>query len=231
MRIWKSFDKWKSLWYSLKTANNLSGRVSSLQTTTVLSIYKNEFTVEFFLYKCYFDRRQLNQHISRIDQENWTIMQIFRHFIDKFSFPSNGTISNFYLYQLLHFGHGRGISFSTVSSKVCIVNFNAEMKKRKELRDWITSFHLICRWPFDWKKPLGYFMAWIMHSATVLTTSLSAILLFNFILESCWFFIVMVEDIGKDFTIFNNKLRVNSNRKEWMKRFCDIIQFLSDAKQ
>lgn len=97
---------------------------------------------------------------------------------------------------------------------------------------YIISFN--CRWPFEWKAPLGYFVAWLVQSAGLTVAILLSIIFFNLIFGSSWLFIFMAEDITNDLTVFNaysETTEATENRAEKTKRFCVTIQLYSDTKQ
>ena len=50
---------------------------------------------------------------------------------------------------------------------------------------------------------------------------------FSIIFGSCWLFIFIAEDIAKDLANFNSNETTNEN----LKRFCDVVQMYSDAKE
>lgn len=88
------------------------------------------------------------------------------------------------------------------------------------------------RFPFDWKTPLGYSIAFLSQAAGSLTILVAYIQLVNLIVGSCWIFIVIAGDITKDATAFNKEAHTsNGNRIEMVKRFRDLVQTYSDAKQ
>lgn len=89
------------------------------------------------------------------------------------------------------------------------------------------------RWPFDWKTPSGYLVAWIGQCAGVGTIITIPITFFNTVFGSKWLFMVIAEDITSDLTAFNNdvdKMQTISHRAESIQRFCTIIQLYTDAK-
>lgn len=92
-------------------------------------------------------------------------------------------------------------------------------------------FLLSIRMPFDWKTPLGYPLAWIFQLAGGCSTFSMAILFVGFMVGSCWLFTFVADDITEDLKAFNSAEATNENRVEKLKRFYDIIEIYSDAKQ
>lgn len=88
-------------------------------------------------------------------------------------------------------------------------------------------------WPFDWKTPSGYLMAWVGQCAGVGTIITIPITFFNTVFGSKWLFMVIAEDITNDLAAFNSdtvKKLNESNRAGSMTRFCAIIQLYTNAK-
>lgn len=99
-----------------------------------------------------------------------------------------------------------------------------------------SSIHLIsfnCRWPFDWKTPLGYLIAWLIQSVACAIGAITTTVFFYLIFGSCWLFIYIAEDTTKDLAAFNSDITSNAwkKRPESMKSFCEIVQLYTDAKQ
>lgn len=137
------------------------------------------------------------------------------------------TIINYYILDL---GDESFILFCPtkfVSFKFKTENNSNQLKRHQ------ANFEFNRRWPFDWKTPLGYLMAWLVQSAMCATAGLTDIVFFNLIFGSCWLFIHMSEDTTMDLAAFNTD--ITSNRKkirpQTMKSFCDIVQLYTDAKQ
>lgn len=87
------------------------------------------------------------------------------------------------------------------------------------------------RLPFDWKTPLGYSAAGFLQFAAGSATFLIAIPNVSFFCSSCWLFIFVADDITNDLMAFNRVKAKKENLVPKLKRFCEIIQIHSDAKQ
>lgn len=88
-------------------------------------------------------------------------------------------------------------------------------------------------WPFDWRTPFGYLVAWSAQFAGITANVISSAPFFNIVLGSCWLFTVMIRDITNDVAAFNDIVQApnRSHRMELTECFCDCIQNYSDAKQ
>lgn len=104
-------------------------------------------------------------------------------------------------------------------------------KRINSTKEPLFTYFFNYRWPFNWKTPLGYFIAWFLQVVGVSVSHFTATVLFNFFLGSCWLFFAMAEDITKDLVAFNNDVKRNDNPEERIKLFCDIVQLYSDAKK
>lgn len=89
------------------------------------------------------------------------------------------------------------------------------------------------RWPFDWRTPFRYFVAWFGQFVGFSAFITAALPFFHSFFGSCWLLIVIAEDITNDMAALNNTDEIlnDSNRVKLMKFFCKIIQDHSDAKQ
>lgn len=86
-------------------------------------------------------------------------------------------------------------------------------------------------YPFDWKTPVGYLVAWFSQFTAFCAAFSISIPNISFFFGSCWLFIFVADDITKDLSTFNAGKVKNGNRVVKLKRFCDIIQVYTDAKQ
>lgn len=89
------------------------------------------------------------------------------------------------------------------------------------------------RWPFDWKTPFGFLVAWLGQCAGLASDEISATLFFGIVLGSNLLFIVIAEDITNEVAEFNNIVESHKkkDRGKLLKRFCGIIQLHTDGKQ
>lgn len=89
------------------------------------------------------------------------------------------------------------------------------------------------RYPFDWRTPPNFLVAWTAQCAEVIPTATIIAQILSLIFGSCWLFICMAEDITQDVVEFSFIVTTSTdeNRTELSKRFCDLIQIYSDAKE
>lgn len=87
------------------------------------------------------------------------------------------------------------------------------------------------RFPFNWRTPFGYFIAYSIQCATAFTALCCFIPLLCFLFGSCYLFITFVEDITIDLCHFNATVSTKYSEKMLTKNFCNIIQLHSDVKE
>lgn len=87
--------------------------------------------------------------------------------------------------------------------------------------------------PFDWKTPFGYFVAWLSEISGCFATYAVEIPLNSLIFASSWLLITINDDLTQELAAFNDDLKTlnKSDHLELVRRFCDIIQLYSDAKE
>lgn len=90
-----------------------------------------------------------------------------------------------------------------------------------------------CRYPFDWRTPLGYLVAWVGQCLGI-AGLMTSIPFFNIIFGSSWLFYVMTEDIINEVAAFNKTLKianVDGDRVAVIEHFHNVIQCYADVKQ
>lgn len=99
--------------------------------------------------------------------------------------------------------------------------------------NFLFFFHCTARYPFDWKTPRGFLMAWLSQCAGAFSLVIAYTQSTNFVFGSCWLFICIIEDIAQDVFAFNSFATTTShkNRVELTKSFSGIVQINSDVKQ
>lgn len=91
---------------------------------------------------------------------------------------------------------------------------------------------LFLRFPFDWKTPFGYLVAFALQSSGCICISWVYAQFTSFLFGSCWFFIFVAKDITTDFDTFNADVKSqDGNRQKLRENFCNLIEIFSDAKQ
>lgn len=87
------------------------------------------------------------------------------------------------------------------------------------------------RYPFEWKTPQGYFIAFSLQYSLVLCTAHIGICNTGFITGSCWMLISLAKDIKEDIHMINEKAQINTNRLELMGEFSQLLSYHSNVRQ
>lgn len=94
---------------------------------------------------------------------------------------------------------------------------------------------LVCmkRWPFDWKTPCGYLLAWFVEYVGLTAIVVTSTPLYCIVFGSCFLLIVIAKDITQDTVAFNTAVKtINAkDRTQLMKQFCKIVRNWEDAKR
>lgn len=93
--------------------------------------------------------------------------------------------------QVLHFWYGIEVIFNQ--------DFRNDWIKKQNFRLCWTK-----KWPFDWKTPFGYLVAWMGQCTGGLCVSSIYIQFSNLLIGSCWLFICIAEYIARDVADFNS---------------------------
>lgn len=127
--------------------------------------------------------------------------------------------------QLLYFWLGRRFILFDFSS--CV---SAEPKGCFYVSIEPSFFHFQIRYPFDWRTPSKYPLAFLSQISGGLALLSTAIPFFGIFAASCWLFMFIAEDITDNLTNFNRD-DAESGTVERLIRFRGIIQTYTDAKQ
>lgn len=98
-------------------------------------------------------------------------------------------------------------------------------------------FLLMTRWPFDWKAPIGYLVAWLGEAVGFFSFGLAGVPFYAYLFGSGWLFAFMAKDMRKDLKSFNiNIAKATENNDDehhvgLTKQFCSIIQIYINAKE
>lgn len=95
-------------------------------------------------------------------------------------------------------------------------------------------FALSRSFPYDWRTPHGYAVAWISEAAGTSSLFFAFPPVLSLIFASCWLFVTIADDdLTQELAIFNNDVKKSdgNDHAELMRRFCGIIQSYSDAKE
>lgn len=102
-------------------------------------------------------------------------------------------------------------------------------------RNYFTHFGHLRMLPFDWKTPLGYAVASLAEAVAFSAVCVGVIPVLSLVFASSWLFIIIADDdITHKLAAFSNDVQISHEhyQEELMRRrFCDIIQLYSNAKQ
>lgn len=87
------------------------------------------------------------------------------------------------------------------------------------------------RWPFDWKTPIGFLIAFTIEFAADIYTQIWLILNMGFFISLCWLSIAFSKDIANDLNFLNFGGASNHRQARLIRRFCGTIQLYADARQ
>lgn len=105
---------------------------------------------------------------------------------------------------------------------------------QKLLKNNLFGLIACIRYPFDWKTPHGYLIAFTAQYAGALTEVSIYTQIVVLVFGTCYLFVIIAEDITKDLEAFNTAARTvgSANWKaEMMMRLCNLLQIYTDAKQ
>lgn len=113
------------------------------------------------------------------------------------------------------------IMYVKTNWNICIRKFNVEF------------LFIFKRVPFNWKTPIGYVQLLILFDVLCFCCVFSVIPTVTLLIGFPLLFNAFVEDITHDLTFLNNKYSSSyrKNRREFRKRFCNIIRLHSDLKE
>lgn len=141
-------------------------------------------------------------------------------------------------YQILYFRYGRRFILSLFTK---LVRIYSNLKINSYFfcfwtlwltTIWLCDLILRTRYPFNWKSPFGYLVASFCQYIGVITTANMLAHNLNLFIGSCWLFKFIANDIKNDLTAFNAAAKApDADPVVLTKRFCDLVQIHSDAKQ
>lgn len=95
-------------------------------------------------------------------------------------------------------------------------------------------FYILRSFPFDWKTPFGYTVAWISETVAISAAGAIVLSVMFLILGSSWLFLTVADhDLTKELAAFNIDVKTSAEKdhEELMQRFCNIMQVFSDVKE
>lgn len=122
-----------------------------------------------------------------------------------------------------------GLFFSTKSNRNQFIHLMKSIKKTENGLSFMWN-----RVPFNFKTPSGYLVASVAQLTGVMAQASFYLQFLSFAFGSCWLFIFIAKDITTDLTAFNTAVAAKTsdgNSAELTKRFCDVVQIYTDAKQ
>lgn len=179
------------------------------------------------------DRITCNDHISRIQRENWkTLWMVLHGYVCHFCILFVFDLCVF-ICKFLHVWHGQRIILFNVFDGVRIATI-----EKRFICIFINWFHLFCSFsrlfPFDWKTPLGYFMAWLSEVIGCYAACVAIIPVLSLIFALSWLFVTIANhDLIQDLVAFNIDVKASNGKDhgELMRHFCKIVQCHSDVKE
>lgn len=139
--------------------------------------------------------------------------------------------------QLFHFGFWCRIILLVSTNCVRINLILKSMAKQFSNNIFYFIFSIGNRWPFDWKTPVGYLVAWFGESIGMIASVLALIPFLSYLFGTCMLLYFIANDITNDLTAFNSTVAIDTNplnagnRAKFSRKFCAIVQICSDAKE
>lgn len=87
------------------------------------------------------------------------------------------------------------------------------------------------RFPFDWRNPIGYMIAFAIEYLSFFCVVRVAVCLTTFIPGTFWILISITDDLKCDFNTVNELAKSEGSRLQITEKFYELISFQSDAKQ
>lgn len=98
----------------------------------------------------------------------------------------------------------------------------------KSVRSFSNAFFL-SRFPFNWKTPLGYLIAFSSQCLQAYATISSLLPMICYLAGSCWLLVHFARDSTHDLSLFTINSSPNKDAEGRMKeQFCNIIKFHGD---
>lgn len=90
---------------------------------------------------------------------------------------------------------------------------------------------LFFRFPFNWKTPLGYLIAFLIEYVAMCAEVCTFIPLLSFFIGTCWVVAAFAKDLTDQLTHLNYHGQTNQSHAELKGNFNKILQLYSDARQ
>lgn len=92
-------------------------------------------------------------------------------------------------------------------------------------------FCVIQRFPFEWKNPIGYLIAFPMEVILITCAAISGALATDIGIGINLILIAMGKDVEADMLSINQSITNHPKRSDIVKQFKDFVRFCSDSKQ
>lgn len=86
-------------------------------------------------------------------------------------------------------------------------------------------------WPFNWKTPAGYVIAFAIQFAADMCVQTWLVPTLSFFIALCWVSVAFAKDIASDVNILNVGGTSEQRQSESIEHFCKIVQLYGDARQ
>lgn len=90
---------------------------------------------------------------------------------------------------------------------------------------------MVRRFPFDWKNPSGYLIAFFAEVVLISCAAIAGVLATNFGIGINLILISLATDVQADILSINQIIKNRPERSQVVKQFKDFVRFCSDAKQ
>lgn len=100
-----------------------------------------------------------------------------------------------------------------------------------DLGDESFSLEYFAKWPFNWKTPIGYSVAFTIEFATDMCTQTWFVPTLGFFFGVCRLSITFAKDIASDLNFLNVGGTSTQRQAKLIERFCKIVELYGDARQ
>lgn len=90
---------------------------------------------------------------------------------------------------------------------------------------------MVQRFPFDWKNPHGYLVAFAAEVILITCAAIAAVLATNFGLGITLILIALAKDVEADVWSIDKSAKNHPNQFQIVEQFKELLRFYSDAKQ
>lgn len=102
-------------------------------------------------------------------------------------------------------------------------------QKKKQFKQFDIILHF--RWPFNWKTPIGFLVAFTVEFVADISTQLWFNPTLCLFIGLCWLTVAFVRDIASDLNFLNVGGTSCHCRAKFIEQFCKIVELFADARQ